>query len=368
MRQSTTLTGFLVAAVLMVPCAIAQTGQDQGSPLDRFEQLSTEARSSFARKSGEAQAAFEKKVRAVWRAWEESTREVWVDYSGEGSTRSSVDFDKGKVVIETLVPVDNKEGRKKAEEALEGRFMELLEEEDSTGKVLSGQIQGKKEAVSKKNAGGFFKEEVKGSIRKGDPVVGEDRVKRQRYRVEISMVPDHLDRRARKYLPIVRECAKATGLPVSLIVAVMHVESSFNPRARSNIRRKGKAVRHAYGLMQVVPQTAGADVYRWLNKKKGKPSAQELYDPEVNIIYGTYYLAYLKEDRFERFKSEQKRTDCAIVSYNAGAGTMSKVLGRGSKLDEMSDEEFRSFCLRNAPNSYLKKVLEKWKLYLAYDG
>ncbi|MDH2692709.1 transglycosylase SLT domain-containing protein, partial [Escherichia coli] len=65
--------------------------------------------------------------------------------------------------------------------------------------------------------------------------------------VTIPMVPNHLDKRAHKYLPLVRKAAEQYGVDASLILAIMQTESSFNPYALSNA--------DLLGLMQVVQHT-----------------------------------------------------------------------------------------------------------------
>ena len=70
-------------------------------------------------------------------------------------------------------------------------------------------------------------------------------------------------------------------IPQELIYAIMESESSFNPMARSNIP--------AYGLMQIVPRSAGIDAYNFLYKEKKLLSSRYLYNPSNNIKMGTAY-------------------------------------------------------------------------------
>lgn len=101
---------------------------------------------------------------------------------------------------------------------------------------------------------------------------------------------------------------KRTGLtyqvPVDrlgFLVGLIQTESQFHTRAKSH---KG-----ALGLMQVMPETA-----KWLAKKEGisYTSANDLYEPETNLLLGVLYLNYLLE-----------RTDsleATLLAYNAGLG------------------------------------------------
>ncbi|MFP1528431.1 murein transglycosylase domain-containing protein [Escherichia coli] len=94
------------------------------------------------------------------------------------------------------------------------------------------------------------------------------------YSVTINMVPNHLDKRAHKYLGMVRQASRKYGVDESLILAIMQTESSFNPYAVSRS--------DALGLMQVVQHTAGKDVFR-SQGKSGTPSQLCLILPAILI-------------------------------------------------------------------------------------
>ncbi|MCV5855917.1 transglycosylase SLT domain-containing protein, partial [Escherichia coli] len=84
------------------------------------------------------------------------------------------------------------------------------------------------------------------------------------YYVEIPMVEDHFSQRSYQYADIVRRASKKYDIPEDLIYAIIKTESSFNPYAVSWA--------NAYGLMQVVPKTAGRDVFKLVKNKSGQPS------------------------------------------------------------------------------------------------
>ena len=67
--------------------------------------------------------------------------------------------------------------------------------------------------------------------------------------------------------------AAVHDIPESLLHRVIQRESNYNPRARNG---------PYYGLMQILPQTAGTMGYR------GSPEG--LLDPETNLIYAGRYL------------------------------------------------------------------------------
>jgi soluble lytic murein transglycosylase-like protein len=77
------------------------------------------------------------------------------------------------------------------------------------------------------------------------------------------------------YLAIIAQQASSAGIPRELVQAVMTVESRFDPTA---VGADGEI-----GLMQIMPGTA-----RMLGFSG---SLAELADPQINIAYGTAYLA-----------------------------------------------------------------------------
>jgi len=100
------------------------------------------------------------------------------------------------------------------------------------------------------------------------------------------------------FLDTVEMMAARYSLDPATVLAVIYVESSFNPRARSS---KG-----AVGLMQIMPVTA-----REMGDELGyRLDEIDLEDAEINIRLGTYYLATLLR-RYEEL-------DRALQAYNGG--------------------------------------------------
>ncbi|WP_159739967.1 transglycosylase SLT domain-containing protein, partial [Vibrio atypicus] len=87
-------------------------------------------------------------------------------------------------------------------------------------------------------------------------------ITKQKDRVTISykLPANTLSNQAKRYLPEVQQQAKRYNLDPALLLAIVHTESSFNPLARSPIP--------AFGLMQIVPTSAGKDVSNFL---QGQP-------------------------------------------------------------------------------------------------
>ncbi|WP_313083089.1 membrane-bound lytic murein transglycosylase MltC [Atlantibacter sp.] len=136
------------------------------------------------------------------------------------------------------------------------------------------------------------------------------------YSITINLVPNHLDKRAHKYVGMVRQAARKYGVDESLILAIMQTESSFNPYAVSRS--------DALGLMQVVQHTAGKDVFR-SQGKSGTPSRSYLFDPQSNIDTGTAYLAMLNNVYLGGIENPTSRRYAVITAYNGGAGSVLRV-------------------------------------------
>ena len=111
--------------------------------------------------------------------------------------------------------------------------------------------------------------------------------------------------RPRRYDAIIRNAGLRNQLDPALIKAVIWRESRFNRYARG---LKGEI-----GLMQIMPGYAAVDWARFHRCKV--PSNGALFDPELNIDIGSWYLARAVR-RYQRYK------DCfalALCEYNAGA-------------------------------------------------
>ncbi len=109
------------------------------------------------------------------------------------------------------------------------------------------------------------------------------------------------------------EASREHGLPPAFVLAVIEVESRFDPYAISPVG--------ALGLMQVMPST-GAPVARRLGIAWRGP--QTLFDPHANVRIG---VAYLREliDRYSNIRA-------ALAAYNWGPGEIDSRLRSGTVL------------------------------------
>ena len=105
------------------------------------------------------------------------------------------------------------------------------------------------------------------------------------------------------YGKIIYDIAVRHSINPHLVAALIHVESAFNPRAKSS---KG-----AYGLMQLLPETA---------RRFGLTKKKDLYDPKKNLEAGVRYLKWLAD----RFGGDAEKI---LAAYNAGEGAVERFGG-----------------------------------------
>jgi len=106
------------------------------------------------------------------------------------------------------------------------------------------------------------------------------------------------------------QIAKQYDIELPLLLAIVYVESNFNPIA---VSPSGAA-----GLMQMMPQTArglGIKVPQYTDKRTPRidPRLDERFDPRKNLHAGlTYFKKLLKKDRNDVTR--------ALGAYNVGTG------------------------------------------------
>jgi soluble lytic murein transglycosylase len=120
-----------------------------------------------------------------------------------------------------------------------------------------------------------------------------------------------------KYESIVRGHARNYRLDPALLAAVIDQESKFRPDVKSSSG--------AVGLMQLLPDTAkGIAVHTGGTQFR----VQDLYNPEINVRYGAWYLRHL----LDRYGDERT----ALAAYNAGQENVDewRRAGRGIAFSE----------------------------------
>ncbi|PJE55395.1 murein transglycosylase [Marinomonas sp. BSi20584] len=184
------------------------------------------------------------------------------------------------------------------------------------------------------------------------------------YAVEFNLVAQHEHLRQEKYSQYVIAAAKRYNLSPALIYGIIETESSFNPYAVSPA--------NAYGLMQVVPATAGRDVYNLVKKKSGEPSKEVLFSPENNIDIGSAYLHILQTRYLVKISNKVSQEYSMISAYNGGTGNVLKTFDTDrtramNKINQTSTsnvyKKLRYDHPRTESQNYLEKVTKAKKNY-----
>jgi soluble lytic murein transglycosylase len=108
-----------------------------------------------------------------------------------------------------------------------------------------------------------------------------------------------------RYEHIVRGHADNYRLDPALVAAVIYQESKFRADARSDSG--------AVGLMQLLPETAKGIAARTGGSQF---EVDDLYDPEINVRYGSWYLRHL----IDKYGTEER----ALAAYNGGQGNLDR--------------------------------------------
>lgn len=137
--------------------------------------------------------------------------------------------------------------------------------------------------------------------------------------LKIVITKRDVDRKlAREVAHLVHKYSQVYGQDPDLVLAIIAVESNFNPNARSHMG--------ATGLMQVMPQ--------W---KQVLGIREELTNPDTSIRYGLQILGF--------YRNMYKELEMALTAYNRGPGPVDMALMRG----------------KSPMNKYAPRVLKTYK-------
>ncbi len=320
---------------------------------------------------------FKRIVNEIW--GEEDPQEPgpkdYVKYTDKYYNRVHIDFEAGRVTVETVARSDQRNYLKKA------IIITLLIPDDPREVDLYSDVAPK----SKKSGKPFLYDQV--LDHDGQAIAWEWRANRYAeylvnnklekvrlgkhdgLRVQFSLVATHQQVRAYKYASLVQKYGRKYNVTESLIYGVIKTESSFNPFAVSHAP--------AYGLMQIVPRTAGRDVFEKIKQKPGQPSPQYLYDPENNIDTGTAYLKILQEQYLVKVRNNNARRYTVISAYNGGAGNVLKTFSGDrskaiDKINQLSSNQVYDQLVNKHPSHesrrYLFKVTEAQKEFWKSNG
>jgi len=350
-----------------------------------FEQWKAQQEKEYAdykRAYFEALNEYKKTILKYWKQAEVTDKKNWVAYSEDLQTKRIVDFEHNEIRI-SLLNVKAEAADEEIEAIVDDQLKQILKQTPNSAKkndpVLNAIGNTKDESDKQSNMSvlsELFDEEEQAvdsmAAKLSKQVVIKRPSKQQRIEkkqpvvVTIKLPNSSIGRRAAKYKQLVEKNATKNKLDAALVLAIMHTESAFNPLARSHIP--------AYGLMQIVPESAGRDVSQRLYGKDQIFSADYLYNASNNIQAGATYMNILYYSYLKGVNNPVSRMYCVIAAYNTGAGNVAKAFSGNRNLrkalptiNNMSPDQVYNTLINNLPyqetRNYLKHVLKRKKIY-----
>jgi membrane-bound lytic murein transglycosylase C len=247
---------------------------------------------------------YKKELSTYWKNPELSSKKVFVEYSKDKKIRKKVDYDNNYIEIDvisknekeakakmakslaklttetTKEAVNNNPVLKKVDEKLSNnpKLQNVIKKDTPTNEPIVGDIIFTKPPTIKKVINFTTNEVKKNKITKKPSKIKNNFV----YTIKIKLPPKGFLAKAKRFKPDVLKRANQFHIKAPFIYSIIHTESSFNPMARSYVP--------AFGLMQIVPTTAGADAYKMLYGKKKILTPGYLYNSHNNILIGSAYL------------------------------------------------------------------------------
>jgi len=354
----------------------AQNQQNFLKEKEKFQEYKEEQAKAFN--------TYKKELEKYWKNPLLTTKKKLVSYSKDKKSRSVIDFKNNELTIETLAKNQQEAQHKLAltlakaatfttkdfyiNDELEQKIAKIEEKHKikhskiDTKPVLAPIFFEKKptrESVYK-----FIKKEINPTKITVNNTLTLNHEKL--YTLHIKLPNDTTIKRSRIYYKDVKIESLREQIPLSLIFAIIHSESSFNPMARSYVP--------AYGLMQIVPKTAGIDAYYYLYNEKKLVGSTYLYNAHNNIKMGSAYLHILYYKYLRHIKDPKSRLYCTIAAYNTGAGNVARAFVKSNNtyqaaqiINKLSPKEVYTKLLKNLryeePKKYLKNVTQRMETY-----
>ncbi|MDA8962133.1 murein transglycosylase domain-containing protein [Congregibacter sp.] len=297
--------------------------------------------------------------------WGEAEPEIasehrYVKYSNAFEARAIVDFDEGWLQVETIAEKDPLTKLRQAiintllttrDMTIEDIFSDTEPPTDGEPFLLGQVLDTDDEPIrwswrAERFADHLIKKELRRSQQNGKELRS----------VRVSLVADHLHLRELEYANYVLAASRRYGVAPSLIYAVIEVESAFNPYAVSSA--------NAYGLMQIVPTSAGRDVFERIKKRSGQPTKKQLFNADFNIDIGSAYLHLLSDTYLAKIRDPNSREYTTISAYNGGSGSALRTFSSNQdtalqRINGMTSNEVYRQLTKKHPFAETRRYLEK---------
>lgn len=361
--------------------------------------------------ANQEQLAFCSKLEVYWDDPATSSKKEWIEYSRRLTERRRVDFEQGTIRIEVALDKGRKLGRNHVRNALTA-----LIKKDRAEAFADDQVAVAIEERSRKEIGREYLEtapikaepllsayltakdkvtdqeidaivdHMMASVRISNSVVNSRGMTVHSATVALSApesvmakeprptlgdgrpLPSKLSRKATALWNYVDGSADEAKISRALVLAVIETESAFNPQAKSGVP--------AYGLMQIVPGSAGLDATQALEGKGRVLAPSYLYDSANNIEIGSTYLHILLYRYLRGVEDPLSRLYCSVAAYNTGAGNVSKAFIGTARIrdafpviNKLTSQQVYDHLLKELPyeetRRYLERVARRIKKYEA---
>ncbi len=301
-------------------------------------------------------------VRKLWQDIRFSDVKRWVGYGPNKSSRFEADFDNGKLTIDVLGSPNT------SQEILQQQAIEILHQLLNTRAAPDEKpiLQDQLPISPTMN-------QVPAKYVETRSYTAPNGKNFQRMTVNIPFRQNHLRIRAQQVAPFVQRYCQKYNINPKLVMAIIHTESAFNPRAISTFRKSNGGYGHAYGLMQLVPEYGGSEAMEVIGTR-GIPSPGILLNPEKNIELGVAYLSKLKWHYFSGVSHALNRQYMMTAAYNTGPFNVARafvqrkdVNAAVAVVNRMQPANVYNHLLYHLPQaetrSYLQKVTSRMGLY-----
>ncbi|MBA34089.1 MAG: hypothetical protein CMI14_01505 [Oleispira sp.] len=313
-----------------------------------------------------------------WKTLEISNQDIWVSYSEDLKTKTVVDYLNNEIRISYKTPTTTNSQSSITPTAFSGDLTSLLNITEQQAIISDPVTQIKNSASDIEfnnhkrlllgELSAFYggAENAKVQLKKIATINQETTPSGEITTVTIPL-PEQLPlKRAEKYFASAIKSANKWGIEPALVMAIAHTESHFNPLARSHIP--------AFGLMQIVPGSAGKDASKLMTGESRLLTSTELYDADFNLETGSAYLNLLQTRYLKGITNPTSRMYCVIAAYNTGSGNVAKAfVGRSSTeaafkvINQLTPEQVYATLKKDLPYAetrrYIVKVIAHRKTY-----
>ena len=320
--------------------------------------------SQYKKAYAEAYRGYQNEITQFWSEVEQSNKTSWVDYRPTMDVKRVIDFANNEIRIsiqgDRLQGFSPEDSEREILAALAMKVDDAYALDPVLAKVIGDQQPDSQRSILNLDSS------LAHNLNKSAVLERKQGKKGEMLTIIAKLPKNSLSSRAQSFLPSVEVSAAKWQVPAGLILAIMHTESAFNPMARSHVP--------AFGLMQIVPKSAGRDASRLVFGRERLLNGQDLYKPETNIEMGTAYLHILDSKYLKGIVDDKSRQLCVIAAYNTGAGNVARAFSGTTSvkkalpiINRLSSKQvyahLRSNLKYEEARNYIKKVTQTLPLY-----